>query len=179
MQTPKSPMPRHRGGNSRSRPNRHFCIPDSPDPGQIGIPRIPGQNCRQTGNRGKILSIFPTPAQLGSGKSRLFSRPNRGGSRGAGVAGIGDYGVWAMCIFQPECSAVAPELGIQASTRTPAQCGVEPLEMHRAQGPGVTAIGPQAEPGPARGLLVVHTACKLPAAVPSSAAAGTGRRLAA
>jgi hypothetical protein len=37
IQTPKSPMPGHRGGFSRSRPNRDSRFPESRDPDQIGI----------------------------------------------------------------------------------------------------------------------------------------------
>ncbi len=93
-QTPKSPMPRHRGGIA-------------PIPAKPGFPisRIP----KSRPNRD---SPFPelesrNPGQIGIGaKSRLFSRsrPNRdrenpgyfpgqiGAGRGAG--GFGDFGVW-------------------------------------------------------------------------------------
>ncbi len=110
-QTPKSPMPRHRGGIAPipakpGFPNRDSPFPESRNPGQIGIPhfpnpgipaksgfpisRIPGS--RPNRDRGKIPIIFPIPAQSGSGKSRLFSRPrpNRGGTG----RGFGDFGVW-------------------------------------------------------------------------------------
>jgi hypothetical protein len=66
-------MPRHRGGNSRSRPNRDdFGIPDSPIPGQIGIPDfpIPGQ----IGNRGWNPGNFPDPnRESNPGKSHFFA----------------------------------------------------------------------------------------------------------
>jgi hypothetical protein len=74
-QTPKSPMPRHRGGFSRSRRNRDSRFPESRDPDQTGIPGFPNPGI---------------PAQSGSGKSRRFSRPNRGGTG----RGFGDFGVW-------------------------------------------------------------------------------------
>ncbi len=78
---------------------------DYPDPRQIGIsgipilpipangiPRFPGSfpeiPARSIGNRGKIPNIFPIPAQSGSGKSRLFPRPDRGGTgRESGISG--------------------------------------------------------------------------------------------
>jgi hypothetical protein len=90
----KPPNPRQRGGFSRSRPNRDFGNPvESPRSraAQSGspIPRFPAKSGIGAGLG--IPEIFPDPGQSGSGKSRLFSRLNRGG-RGAGDLGIRDSG---------------------------------------------------------------------------------------
>ncbi len=74
----------------RSRQNRDSSI--SRNPGRIGIgakSRIFSRS-RPNWDRGKIPNIFPIPAQSGSGKSRLFSRPNRGGT-GRGFNQFGDH----------------------------------------------------------------------------------------
>ncbi len=54
-QTPKSPIPRHGGGNSRSRPNRDSRIPGSR---QTGIPDFPNPGTDQTGIQIRENPVF-------------------------------------------------------------------------------------------------------------------------
>jgi hypothetical protein len=102
---PESPMPGHRGGNSRSRPNRDFGIPDSPIPGRIGNRPRPGKPESRKFSRsipaksgiksGKISIFFaaartvPVTAHCGtaSGRPRLvqFAFPGRIGARRDGA----------------------------------------------------------------------------------------------
>ena len=71
---------------SRSRVNRGKIPAISPIPAKSGFPDFRVPKSRPNRDRGKIPIIFPIPVQSGSGKSRLFSRPNRGGTgRGFGV----------------------------------------------------------------------------------------------
>ena len=77
-QTPKSPMPRHRGRFPRSRRNRESRFPRSRPNRDSRFP-----DSRPNRESGQSPEYFPDdgpdppiiPAQSGSGKSRLFSRP--------------------------------------------------------------------------------------------------------
>jgi len=62
-QTPKSPMPGHRGGKSRSRPKSGFPISRIRDSGQIGIPDFPNPGFRP--NRDSRFPEIRDSGQIG------------------------------------------------------------------------------------------------------------------
>ncbi len=90
-----------------------------PDSGLIGIPRFP--EIPAESDWGQNPEYFPDTAQSGSGESRLFSRPNRGGAgRDSGISGSGWAGarVHSMnTVVGPLSTSRGPRLGIVRRVR--------------------------------------------------------------